>query len=127
MRVLEALRGSVNAVGQRDFCSGACMRCAQHLDGCNGGQSEIGGHDMRDGRQTQHANSQLLPGGLHRAQVDSVEMLQSQHQHLARHYLTDCVGMGRKLVTDRGANAVAAVAVKPFSDQQRLVPEQVRD
>ena len=91
---------------------------AQHFDRINGCQRQLGAHVSGDGGQAEHTDLKPLPGRLRLAQVLRAQVVDAEHQGLARNHLLDDLDVACELVADRRANQVGAVGVEAFVDQQ---------
>ena len=94
------------------------MQGAEHIDRFDGRQGQFGAHIVGNRGQAEHADLQFLSARLLRTQVVGAEVLQAEHEHLARHRLLEDIGMRGRLVANGRANEVAAVAVEALRYQQ---------
>ncbi len=106
------------AVGERCLHRRAGLQRTQHLQRGNGGQGQFGTDVMSDRHQAEDANLQRLVRSLQGTQIVRAEMLEAEHQHLARDHLLHGFRVDAELIANGRADEVGAVAVKTFSDQQ---------
>src|SRR5688572_25188998 len=112
-----------SAIGQRGLHFGAGAQGAEHRDGGNCLPGELRSHVVVDHRETQHVDLQLLSGRHHVLEILAGVALQAEHHLAARNAFLQDLAMRKKLISDRGADEVGSVRVKPVLDQEIDLPE----